>query len=136
MFCRKTMLPASWHGRVGEVRRLLADGAHIEERGGWETTPLAVAAWGGKEDVVKLLVEHGADLSAKGKSGFTPEIFAKICLRFRTVAMLRAEPTRRKALRRGAQCVAFAMGQHERLGAESQVRVLDAGVVRMVLEQV
>jgi hypothetical protein len=35
-----------------------------------------------------------------------------------------------------AQGVAFAMGHHERLGATSRVLGLDAGIVRMVLEEV
>ena len=85
--------------------------------------------------MVMVLLEHGADLSAKGTCGLTPESFAEICPRLGTVAMLRAEPARREALRR-AKCVAFAMGQHERLGAESRVQEIEAGVVRMVLEQV
>ena len=32
--------------------------------------------------------------------------------------------------------VAFAMGHHPRLGAESRVLELDAGVVRMILDRV
>ena len=36
---------------------------------------------------------------------------------------------------RRAKCEAFAMGHQERLGAGSRVRWLDAGVLRMVLEQ-
>jgi hypothetical protein len=36
---------------------------------------------------------------------------------------------------RDQQCVAFAMGQLERLGAGSRVRGIDPGVVRMVLER-
>ena len=35
-----------------------------------------------------------------------------------------------------ARCIAFAMGQRERLGAGSPVRALDPEVVRMVLDQV
>ena len=37
---------------------------------------------------------------------------------------------------RRANCEAFAMGHQERLGAGSRVQWLDAGVLRMVLEQV
>jgi len=44
--------------------------------------------------------------------------------------MLKAEGVRR------AQCVAFAMGHHARLGEGTRVEKLDAGVVRMVLERV
>jgi len=35
--------------------------------------------------------------------------------------------------RKGVEAVAFAMGHHERLGAESMVRELETGVVRMIL---
>jgi len=37
---------------------------------------------------------------------------------------------------RRANCEAFAMGHQERLGVGSRVQLLDAGVLRMVLEQV
>ncbi|KAJ1494669.1 hypothetical protein T484DRAFT_1765085, partial [Baffinella frigidus] len=48
----------------------------------------------------------------------------------RGVALLRAVAMQR------AKCIAFAMGLEERLGAESRVRDLDPGVVRMVLERI
>lgn len=39
-------------------------------------TPLIVASYKGYADVVELLLEHGADLSARGKKGFTALIAA------------------------------------------------------------
>jgi len=169
--------PALWiaarDGETEEARQLLAEEADIEERGGpSECTPLHVAAYRGHEDLVLLLLEHGADSSSKNNAGWTslhwaaeagpkavvqlilhngadlqsrthfsvlggggqtPEDVAILRQRPQIVAMLQAEPARREAVRR-AQCEAFAMGHHERLGAGSRVQGLDAGVVRMVLE--
>ena len=55
---------------------------------------------------------------------------AKVLKLLRAAAMERARATKR------AQCIAFAMGQRERLGAGSLVRALDPEMVRMVLDQV
>jgi hypothetical protein len=49
--------------------------------------------------------------------------------------MFLAEPARREALRL-AKCEAFVMGHHERLGAESRIVDLDAGVLRMIVERI
>lgn len=43
------------------------DDAHRDD-----VTALMVAAQGGHEDVVRLLVERGADVRAKDEEGFTP----------------------------------------------------------------
>ncbi|KAJ1479797.1 ankyrin repeat-containing domain protein, partial [Baffinella frigidus] len=75
--------PALWtacgQGRVAEVRQLLADGADIEERGGPGafTTPLLFAASKSFVEVVRVLLEHGADVSARD-SGSTPLHWAAI----------------------------------------------------------
>ena len=110
---------ASERGNSAEVQRLIAGGAAIEEIK-WKTgcSPLRIAAMNGHDAVVLLLVERGADLSAE-------DIFA-----IQLAAMLKIEEKLR------AKCEAFAMGQQERLGAESWVQGLDSDVVRMVLEQV
>ena len=50
--------------------------------------------------------------------------------------LLRAAATERALETKRAQCIAFAMGLRERLGAGSLVRALDPEVVRMVLDQV
>lgn len=72
--------PALWLaaalGEPAKVRRLLMEGADIEEKGGrWELqcTPLHIAAQEGSEEVVMILLEHGADVSDKAKfRGATP----------------------------------------------------------------
>ena len=55
---------ASSQGWTVEVRRLLVEGADIEERGKRGETPLFAAASAGHEDVMRVLFEHGADVSA------------------------------------------------------------------------
>ncbi|KAJ1482519.1 ankyrin repeat-containing domain protein [Baffinella frigidus] len=70
-------MPALWAaagrgGGAAEVTRLLAGGALIEETGGvLETSPLLCAASTGSREAVKILLEHGANVKAKGKDGWT-----------------------------------------------------------------
>ncbi|KAJ1470213.1 hypothetical protein T484DRAFT_1848623 [Baffinella frigidus] len=73
--------PALWIaaacGKEEDVRQLLADGADIEERGGpWKSSALQEAAVGSHESVVRLLLEEGANVSAKDINGTTPIHFA------------------------------------------------------------
>jgi hypothetical protein len=68
--------PALWRaassGQAEEVKRLVADGAEIEESGGpFKTTPLNEASWQGHWEVVMFLLDK-ADLSAADSEGFTP----------------------------------------------------------------
>ena len=83
-----------------------------------------------QEHLYRLVAALGAPMQAKPIEGQTPEEVALAFSYPEIAAMLQAEAGRR------AQCVAFAMVQHERLGAGSWVQELDAGVVRMVLERV
>ncbi|KAJ1475208.1 ankyrin repeat-containing domain protein, partial [Baffinella frigidus] len=69
--------PALWSaaqaGRTQEVLKMLAEGADFEERGGPTlTTPLFIAAHKGHEGVVRVLLKHGANTSAKDRQGWTP----------------------------------------------------------------
>ena len=81
-----------------------------------------------------MLLQHGADLSAENVAGFTPEQSAIQSGAIQLAKMLKlwreAEAVRR------AQCVAFTMGQHDRLGAGSGVQQLDPGLVRLILDGV
>ena len=93
-------------------------------------TALYTAAYCGHETMARLLLDTGADEQTQTNDGQTPEGVATEQGHHQVAAMLKAEGLRR------AQCVAFAMGHHESLGERSPVLELDAGVVRMVLEQV
>jgi len=123
------LVMASICGREEDVQRLLDQGADMSAHLLTGETSLHVAVLWGRHSVARLLLEHGADLSATTQRGHTPEALAVACSRHEMVAMLKAEPARRK-------CVAFAMGLHARLGPGSLVWELDEGVVRMVLELV
>jgi hypothetical protein len=126
--------PALWtasrDGRLVEVQGLLDGGADIEGRGGVsECSPLNIASSNGHQGVVRLLIEEGANIVSRNNKGRTPDELAASRKLHQVVAILKAEALRKTF-------VAFAMGQHERLGDESWVQGLDPGVVRMVLEQV
>ena len=114
-----------------EVARLLIEhGADVSAPDKDNRTPLDFAASQGSEDVARLLIDRGAYLQSSSKGGVAPEDVATMKGHLHIAAMLKAEAVRRD------QCMAFAMGQQERLGAGSPVRGLDAGVVRMVLGEV
>jgi hypothetical protein len=59
-------------GDVTEVRRLVAAGADVEERGEFGTRPLHQAARYAHVEVLTVLVELGADKEAKADYGMTP----------------------------------------------------------------
>ena len=69
--------PALWTaaegGRVQDVLQLLSIGANIEERGrNGVYSPLHVAVFMGRTEVVQILLEHGADVLAKTSGGDSP----------------------------------------------------------------
>lgn len=65
---------AASQGRLEEVRKILREGVRdLEQRGGWKlSTPLHTAALHGYNDVCHLLLDKGADVSAKDRTGCTP----------------------------------------------------------------
>ena len=118
---------------------------------------LQVASIMGTSEEVERLIVQGADVFAKDVVGCTAlhdaaaANAADNCLMNRLLEVLswhaRPPPTssaHRKAqfatlltsATRTAQCEAFAMGEHVRLGALSLILDLEPGVVRMILEQV
>ena len=44
---------------------------HVTARGGFEETPLHIAASAGHSDILLLLIEHGTDVDCRGRWGFT-----------------------------------------------------------------
>ncbi len=64
-------------GRLSAVKSLLNHGADPNVRENrWEQTPLMWAVGGGHPAVTGALVEHGADVQARSKAGFTALMFA------------------------------------------------------------
>ncbi|KAJ1483931.1 hypothetical protein T484DRAFT_1798470 [Baffinella frigidus] len=154
------------NGRKEQVLRLLTEGEDIDGRGGpMRASPLHYAVLSGHRAIVRLLLENGANVSSKDYAGSTPEAWAYASRHLGFAKMLQAEAARLAPRPSNAgkspedvatarsqphitamiqaevasRAVAFAMGQQfkqERLGAESWVQELDAGVVRMVLEHV
>lgn len=57
------ILNAAKRGELEEVKSLLARGADINARTGYNQTPLMLAAGKGHLDVVRLLIDSGADLN-------------------------------------------------------------------------
>ncbi|SPQ23476.1 8f130bd3-c285-4eb8-adf4-5f175b419792 [Thermothielavioides terrestris] len=60
------------HASYACTKVLLEGGARVDVRDGYGRTPLHWAAESGNADVVRLLVEAGADLTAAGHNGSTP----------------------------------------------------------------
>jgi ankyrin repeat protein len=73
----ETIHEAVKEGNLVDVKRHVNNGADInamEDKRGW--TPLMLATLYGHLDIVKVLVEKGANVSAKGKDGRTPIMVA------------------------------------------------------------
>jgi ankyrin repeat protein len=68
------LIVAAAENNVSEVRRLLSDGddVNVKGNGGSDWTPLTKASYHGHVYVVKVLLEHGADIESKDNRGQTP----------------------------------------------------------------
>lgn len=116
-------------GHKSIVRMLLNASADLSVQTKDLETPLHLAVVSSSYKVVEMLLNKGADVHAKTSSGQTPHGIASAHGKENVARMLRAVARRTK-------CQAFAMGQHERLGALSMVLGLEPGVVRIILDQV
>lgn len=67
------------HGDLEQVKRLIADGADINEKDSVGQTALAQAAEAGYLEIAKLLVEKGADINVKNEQYRTPLHIASLC---------------------------------------------------------
>jgi ankyrin repeat protein len=105
---------AVFNGDVAEVGRLLdQDGRLVEARVGRGNTPLLLAAARGHVDVVRLLLERGADSEASDDNGFTPLHFAVLSSSDEEVVELLLDwgADARKTAFRGTTALMMASGQ-------------------------
>ena len=71
------LMTAGRAGIVESVKLLVAHGANVNAREPWrDQTALMWAAAEGHSGVIRTLVEAGADIRARSRSGFTPLLFA------------------------------------------------------------
>ena len=69
---------AAWAGNLDRVRELLAQGHDVNERSEDDETALHIAVKGSEIELVRYLVEQGADLEATNRSSGTPLVYS-IC---------------------------------------------------------
>ena len=118
------------------VNALLVAGAKVSARDINGETPLHQAVLKGHVEMVCALLHAGADVQSTTRNGKTPRDMANFDDLIWEMCLGKEEDIKAEAVR-VAQCEAFAMGLHERLGAGSRVRRwLDADLLKMVLEQV
>jgi ankyrin repeat protein len=71
------MLEVAAKGDNARIKELLNSGVDVNMRGNDRNTPIMEAAYGMHLDTVKLLLDHGADLSAKKNDGANPAGLAR-----------------------------------------------------------
>jgi ankyrin repeat protein len=85
--------PAVDNGSTGIVRALIEKGADVEallggKKGEDFPSPLHLALYRAKPDIAKMLIEAGADVNAKNKSGLTPLMRAALSEQVEIVRLL------------------------------------------------
>jgi ankyrin repeat protein len=71
---------AAVQGNVDAVRQHIEAGSDLDQKDGYGSTPLVVAATFGKTEVARALIEAGADLSLTNSEGATPlHVAAFLC---------------------------------------------------------
>jgi hypothetical protein len=68
------LLMASLGGHLGVVKLLVAAGAPVQTAKGWQ--PVHYAAFAGVTDILRFLLEHGADKNALAPNLYTPLMLA------------------------------------------------------------
>ena len=63
---------AAKKGNIDRVKRLIEEGANVDERDENNDTPLFIAVGQGHKEVAEILIFKGADVNAVDKRGRTP----------------------------------------------------------------
>ena len=73
----KALIDAALTGNIEAAKQAIVDDANMNVKGSGRWTPMHFAAWGGYNEVVKLLIAKDADLNAEDVNGKTPLDWAK-----------------------------------------------------------
>ena len=65
-------------GNIEAVKQHLADGADVNAKNDFGSTPLIAAALKGHKEIAELLISQGADVNAKNNRGQTPLDWAEV----------------------------------------------------------
>jgi WD40 repeat protein len=114
----------------GDVLLMDAESGEMRLRMVGHTRPINAASWCPYDG--SKLASGGEDGTSKVWDSSTGELLRSINLGRPVYSMVWG----RDWVRDTQEAMAFAMGHHPRLGAESQVLELEAGVVRMILDRV
>ena len=89
---------AASRGNLAAVRHLINErGAEANVANRHGAVAIGLAAWGGKADVVRFLLDAGAEYELR-RGGRTPSGFAELTGQTAVVKMIAAEPERRRKL--------------------------------------
>jgi ankyrin repeat protein len=127
--------PPNWQGRlrhsvvnayIHEVRKLITDGADVNETDylGW--TALHVACYLGYTAIARILVSNGADMHRTTDAGCSIRFVAH--RHPDTLAALEHDEKRRE------KCLAFACSHHKRLGLDSLFYTIEPELLRFIIE--
>ncbi|XP_046984057.1 BTB/POZ and MATH domain-containing protein 3-like [Schistocerca americana] len=99
----RRLVQAAQQGAVGELRALIAAGAHVAARGGGGQTALHWAARRGGVEAARLLVGAGAAVDARDDDGWTPLHYAALSGHAEVAAALLDAGAGRGATTRGGE---------------------------------
>ena len=124
------MRTVAWNENIQAVEMILDAGGDINHQNAKRVSMLHVCAKWNLMAMAEYLLGRGASIDIKAKSGRTASDVADVYGNVEMSNLIKAEGLRR------AQCEAFYMGLHQRLGERSPVCSLDEGVVRIISDYV
>ncbi len=74
--CSDSLIETIERGDVAATRELLVTETNLDEFDSRGRNPLCIAAYFGHLDLIKLLIDNGAEVNSKSKRGHTPLHFA------------------------------------------------------------